>query len=174
MYGENAFMFSFGCEDGRKLKGYISAANITRIRKLWIVLSDKSYENDGLPKAALWSPILARLTKLVIVAKLPVEPSVDSLVILYQYVKTSQRCLAWFDLVLGFISQNVRSALILDFDDNSRENTYTLAEKYLPNHNRNVQTSEGDRLFNRNGQTLASSRIGRACDPRTLNSSMGD
>ncbi|KAF2493097.1 hypothetical protein BU16DRAFT_71323 [Lophium mytilinum] len=156
LYGENAFMFAVSRENERKLVGYISAANIMRIRKVWIVLSDKGYDNDKMPGVEVWGPVFAGLTKLVIVAKQPILPEseVVNALILNQYQNIADTWAVWCDRMIEFVAQNVRYNLVVELDDNDREDTGAVMMRYFPNRHRMVKTVYGDRVFKRGGQTL--------------------
>jgi hypothetical protein len=68
LYGNNVFQVCLHGEGGYYLTRRFTEANIRRIRKMQVVTKPQGVFNGRMLDSTLWSPILAELTKLSIVA----------------------------------------------------------------------------------------------------------
>jgi len=159
LYGENTFSYLFNADSGYYFKKNFSVSNIARIRKLCVIMQDSGcqYPND-MPDMTLWSPILARLTRLVVVAKQPLEPRT------YWNAPSFESELreweSWFGATVGYISQQVPSTVVVEVDDDDRAETDALVKKYFADRHRKVCTIRGDLLFNRRAYSVESGYFG--------------
>lgn len=99
--------------------------------------------------STLWSPILANLTKLSIVAAQPVvayPPFFGKI--------TSEQDLeewtGWLKAILQCIVGQLSSSCIVEVDNGNKEETSIVMRECLPSGYRNVQTLAGDLLFWKN------------------------
>ena len=148
LYGENIFSYPLNGDSGYSLQKNFSPENIQRIRKLRIIVQDAGCQYpDRVPDYELWSPILARLTKLQIVAKQPLEqrgyygaPSLESEV---------KKWVNWFGPMLSYIAGKISNNLCVEMDYDDRRETDVLVNEHLPGRHRKVRTIDGDLMFKR-------------------------
>ena len=149
LYGKNVFQFHLHGQGGCCLKNDLTEANIGRIRRMEVVM--QPYRNDygSTLDSTLWSPILAKLTKLSIVAAQPrLHPETFGKNLHEQQM---EKWTGWLKAVLQCIAPQLSSSCIVEVDDNYSKETRIVMKECLPSGFRNVQTLAGDLLFRRNG-----------------------
>ncbi|KAF2493096.1 hypothetical protein BU16DRAFT_71344 [Lophium mytilinum] len=139
MYSKNTFRYPFDYDNGLRLRTNFTPAEIGRIRKLCIVI--EGYD-AALPDMELWSPILAQLNRLIIVAREPLDYTLS------RGEKEVARRI-WFDTVMTFISAHIPDSLVVDVDDGHGEEERSWIELYFPGRYRKMETIDGDLIFNR-------------------------
>ncbi|KAI9773954.1 MAG: hypothetical protein M1839_001966 [Geoglossum umbratile] len=150
LYGDNVFKVYLHSEGESSLKMRFMEANLRRMRKIQIVIPLLSASHGLTPDPTLWSPLLARLRKLSIVAQLPAQKPRRA----RKYFDVSeQEMKMWMERLettLRYIAGQLPSSCAVEVDDNDREETSTLIRECLPSGYRKVQTLTGDLWFRRN------------------------
>lgn len=151
LYGEALCKYDLYLQKGAHFGEYFSDENKQRVRKIRILLDiDIDWETspDGNRSVAgLEDSILARLTKLEIVAALP-RPSKR-----YpgaERVRAArERWLKGFEELIEYIARATSPTLVVEVDDNDQEQTTAIVNRYLGKRCRKVQTDSGDLYFKR-------------------------
>ncbi len=145
LYGDNVFqkvLDRSGGGAGHCILKYLSEANRQRIRNVQIVLQPDGYGYSRMLDSALWSPILAGLKKLSIVALQPLQAN------RYRWPcsleKDMQEWMEWVRIVLQYIAPQLSISCIIEVDEIDRKKTSALMKEYFPTGYREVHTLEGD------------------------------
>ena len=148
LYGDNVFKVQLHGEGGYDLKRLFTEANIRRIRKMQVVMQPQGVFYGHMLDSTLWSPILAELTKLSIVAQQPLQartcfnaPSFEQEI---------EEWTEWLRAILQYIVRQLPSSCIVEADDDDRKETSAVMRQSLPSDYRKVQTLAGDFCFRRN------------------------
>jgi hypothetical protein len=147
LYGSNIFRVTIDEEDEPDLKRAFTEANRRKIRKLQIVVFSMSCLFAPCPTldGGFWSPILAQLTRLSIVAAQPLR--------IYHrapwFNQDMKNWVEWARTVLQFVAQRLHSSCIVEVDDDDREETSALIKEFFPGGYRKVRTRAGDFYFRR-------------------------
>lgn len=136
---------------GAELGEHFSDANKQRVRKIRILLDiDTDGDSDlGGPEliVGLDDSVLARLTKLEVVAALPRVskryPSAERVRV------AREKWLKGFEELIRYIAGATSPTLVIEVDDNEQEQTNAIVNRYLGKRFRKVQTDSGDLYFRR-------------------------
>ena len=147
LYGENEFMVHL--HDFREggpsdLREHFTEANIRMMRKLQVFMRIRgaSYGRDL--DSTIWSPILANLRTLSIVAQQPSAP--------HGMAISEQRMggwIIWLKGVLQYVAGQLSSSCAVEVDDNGGRQTSAVMRHCFPRGYKKVQTLLGDRVFMR-------------------------
>lgn len=151
LYGQALCKFDLHLQKGPHFGEYFSEENKQRVRRIRILLDvdvDGYDDADGVGLVAgLDSSVLARLTKLEIVAALPGlskrYPSVE------RVRAAREKWLKGFGELIGYIAGATSPTLVIEVDDNDQEQTTAIVNRYLGRRCRKVQTDSGDLYFRR-------------------------
>lgn len=160
LYGEPLFKYDLNMHKGANFREYFSDANIQRIRKLRILL-DNDNDSDVVPTspvdfhslekytldAGIDPSILARLTKLEIVAELPRRSGEYHSQ--WNFEDEQRKWLKWFEDLIKYIAGEISPTLSVEVDDNEQGQTTGILNRCLPNRSRKIQTDSGDLFFDR-------------------------
>ena len=155
LYGDNSFLLHLNGNGGSSLERHFAEANIRRIRKVQVVMRPQGCFYRHMLDSRLWSPILANLTKLSIVAQQPLQGRPK-----YGVPSFEQRIgewMEWLRAILQYITRQLPSSCIVEVDDDDGRETSTLMRECLPSGYRKVQTLTGDFHFMRNDYSRDSS-----------------
>lgn len=151
LYGQALCKYDTHMLKGAELGEYFSDANKQRVRKIRILL-DMDTDGDcdlGGPGliVGLDDSVLARLTKLEIVAALPRAskryPSAE------RVRAARETWLKGFEELMRYIAGAISPTLVIEVDDNDQEQTTAIVNRYLGKRFRKVQTDSGDLYFKR-------------------------
>lgn len=98
--------------------------------------------------STLWSPILARLAKLSIVARQPLHAQTYYNAPWFE--QDMEKWTGWLRPILVFISSHLSRTCIVEVDDDERKETSAIVSECFPNSYLKVQTLAGDFCFRRN------------------------
>ena len=147
LYGKNVFqLYLHNGWGGHHLKGLFAGANIGRMRRMVFVIKPHRIDYGCMLDSTLWSPILAKLTKLSIVAQQPPQGPYHSSPTFEQVM---EKWTEWLRAILQYIARQLSSSCIVEADDDDWKGTSTLMRENLPNGYRKVQTLAGDQIFRR-------------------------
>ena len=148
LYGENFFQILLHGGGGYYLKQHFAKANIDRMRRMQFVMQPQGVDYGRMLDSTLWSPILANLTKLSIVAQQPLEP--QKYYNAPPFEQDMEKWTQWLRAVLQYTARQISSSCIIEVDDDDREETSLVMRESLPSGYRKVQTLAGDLCFRRN------------------------
>lgn len=144
LYGDNAFQIDI-CHDGVcHLTGEFWEVNRRRIGKLQVVLQPFTSGWGPyccVPDSTPWSPLLAQLKKLTIVAQHPLRFR------RYYTAETIEKSTEWLMERLQCYSSELRSSCVVEVDDDNQTDTGALMRICFPRGYRRVQTLAGNLLF---------------------------
>lgn len=144
LYGDNVFQVYVHQNRGYHLERQFTDANRQMIRSLQIVVQPRGCFYDRPLNSALWSPILAHLKKLSIVAQQPLQPRPHYDTLLFEHEMAR-----WTDslrAILQYVSHELRRSSIIEVDDDDVIETSILIMEYFPQGYRKVQTLAGNLL----------------------------
>ncbi|QDS76259.1 hypothetical protein FKW77_001492 [Venturia effusa] len=151
LYGEALCKYDFHMQKGAYFGEYFSDENRRRVRKIRVLL-DVDVDNEANSTstqlvAGFEDPVLARMTKIEIVAALPRlsgrYPNMD------QVDVAQEIWLGRFEELIRCIARATSPTLIIEIDDNNQEQTSAIVYRYLGTRCRKVQTDSGDLYFKR-------------------------
>lgn len=138
-HGDNVVQLDLNSAGERGFRRSTSIGRRRLIRKMQFVLSFHCCDVDDVLDFTFWSPLIAQLRKVSIVAQQPEEStdgsSIDS---------KMKRWTEWLQVILKFITSHVQSSCIIEVDDDGKKETSALMKEYLPSNHRNVQIYKGD------------------------------
>ena len=156
LYGENVFQVDL-CEGGQCfLRKYFSEANRRKIRRLQLVMRPQGITYGRMPDSALWSPILATLTTLSIVAQQPLPirryiPSINHYYNIPPPQQSMEEWMEWLRPIMKYIARRLPRDCIVEVDDDEWSETSTLMSECFPKGYRKVRVPAGDFCFMRSG-----------------------
>jgi hypothetical protein len=106
LYGDNVFQVYLHGEGGYCLKRHCTEANIRRIRKMQVVMQPQGVSYGRMLDSTLWSPILAELTKLSIVAQQPLQARAYFNPASFE--QEMEEWMEWLRAILQYIARNFR------------------------------------------------------------------
>ncbi|TID13679.1 C2H2 finger domain transcription factor [Venturia nashicola] len=151
LYGQALCKFDLHLKKGPHFGEYFSEENKRRVRRIRILLDVDVDGDDDLEGvnlvAGLDSAILARLTKLEIVAAMPGlsrrYPSEE------RVRAAREKWVKGFEELIDYIAKATSPTLIIDVDDNDQEQTTVIVNRHLGKRCRKVRTDSGDLYFRR-------------------------
>ena len=168
LYGENEFQCHLHGDGGYSLRKDFTEANKRRIRKLQVVMRPQGCFYGRMLDSTLWSPLLANLTKLSIVAQQPLQARMYYNAPSFEH--DMEEWMGWLRVILQYISRELRSSCVIEVDDDVRSETSILMKEYFPRGYRKVQTLEGDLIFRRNDYSNESGYWDDDCDDHDVDS----
>ena len=154
LYGENVFRIDFGGGEDYLIKSF-AEANIGRMRRMEFFMQPRCINYGRIMDTTLWSPILANLTKLSIVAEQPDRAQQYDTVPPFE--KVMKKWLEWLRSNLQCIATHLSPSCVVEVDDDDRKEASTVMGEIFPSGYRKVQTLTGDFYFYRNNYSLESS-----------------
>ena len=113
-----------------------------------VVMQPQDVSYGHMLDSTLWSPILAKLTKLSIVAQQPLEAQIYFNAPSFE--EEMEEWMEWLRAILQYFARQLPSSCIVEVDDDDRKETSTIIRECLPSGYRKVQTLAGDFYFRRN------------------------
>lgn len=143
LWGDNFFQIDVLEDRGCHLTGEFWEANRGRIRKLQVVMLKNIYD-PCMPDSTPWSPLLAKLTNLVVVVPPPPEATNYPPRSIFNSLSL-ENWKQWSRKILRSLSSEMRSSCVVEVDDDD-DNTETraLMEECFPRGHRKVQTLAGN------------------------------
>lgn len=153
LYGENVFEIDIHHGNHNVVRNF-SLANQLRIRRLQVVIRPEgvSWVPSLRLDPTIWPRIFSNLTKLCIVAQQPLR--------LPRYFSDYDPCidmnhwLAGLKRALESIRQHISSGLLVEVDDDDREETSEVIMAYFSDGYKKVRTRTGDWFFERDENLL--------------------
>ena len=141
LYGDNTFQIYILRDGGCYLTGQFWEVNRRRIRKLQVVM-EPFYFYGRVPDSTPWSPLLAQLKKLTIVAQHPLQFRRSNFA-----EHEIEESTEWLRETLRYLSSELRSSCVVEVDGNDKAETSALMGECFPRGYRKVQTLAGNLLF---------------------------
>ncbi|KAF3386300.1 hypothetical protein F1880_000397 [Penicillium rolfsii] len=150
LYGENLFDVSWNGDGEGDLQ---ATSNTTLIRKT-DVISDIHDDVSSTPKTSLWASLLPNLKVFQIIAKQPVEARAywNAPTLEQEFNGGIKWATAYFDCFRRYLSTKTKVKL----DDDNREETRFLADRYLPLTYQRSRYLCGDLIFRRGQYSVES------------------
>lgn len=147
LYHDNVFQICLHEEGWSRLKDHFTEVNTRKIRKMQIVIQPCGLSYGRTPNYTPWSPILASLTKLSIVAQQPLSAHIDRNAPWFQ--ERMETWKDWLRAVLQCIASQLQNCCIVEVDDDDKKEASDLMKLCFPSGYRKVQTLAGDVCFKR-------------------------
>lgn len=151
LYGEALCKYDLHMHRGAHFGECFPDTNKQRVRKVRMLLDydiDGKADLNGLQLVTgLDACILARLTKLEIVAALP-RPS-KKYPTPEQVEVAREKWLKWFEMVICDIARATAPHLCIEIDDNDQEQTTAIVNRFLASRFRKIKTDSGNLYFKR-------------------------
>ena len=147
LYSENTFLVCLNGHLGNTLVKEFAGRNIQRIRRMHLVMRPCGISYGKLLDPTLWSPLLANLTKLTIMAQQPLVARTyyDA----PPFEKELKEWTDWTTAVLQYIGRRLPTTCTIEVDDDDKQETSTLMKEHFPQGYQKVHTRLGDIAFSR-------------------------
>jgi len=130
LYRDNVFQICLREEGWSGLKEHFTEVNTRKLRKMQIVIQPCGLSYGRTPNCTPWSPILAGLTKLSIVAQQPLSAHIDRNAPWFQ--ERMETWKDWLRAVLQCIASQLQNCCIVEVDDDDKKETSDPDETTLP------------------------------------------
>ena len=152
LYGDNVFTVSALRGGEWYFNKHFTEANRQRIRKVQLLMEPPPNEDDCILDSTVWSPVLANLKELSIVA---LQPLPLSLALDFQLW---DKWISWLRSMLQYIACHLPRSCVVELDDNDRYRfgIRAVTSECLPIEYQCVQSLTGDYYFMRNDYSIES------------------
>ena len=154
LYGDNVFQIWLNGGGGWNFKKNFTEANRRRMRALQVLMMPSGINYGRVLDSAIFSPVLANLSRLTIVAQQPLQARTYYGAPTFE--QDMQEWIGWLRVILQYITSQLPKSCVVEVDDDDQKETSAVMREFLPINYRKIQTLQGDLFFKRNDYIMES------------------